>query len=169
MPNGLTITTRSYTDEAGEAELVEERLTPATRALLKKEIAGGEPLAKYVARWQTAARELGKVEQQRIDLAAAPAVETTAKTPGAARNTWIRVMNAIVDMLELEKSMSQKDRRKLRDPLEDAQKKAARRGAGRVADEAGDAPLDEEPVDESAEEPAPAKLDAAKKKPEPVE
>jgi hypothetical protein len=66
MPAGLAIVGRSYIDEAGKAELVERRLSPASRKLLKETLLGGKSLAKYVSAWIATARELGIVERERI-------------------------------------------------------------------------------------------------------
>lgn len=164
FPDGLTITTRSYSDEAGEAELVGGRMSPATKALLKAESLGGVSFATHVTRWRSAARELGAVEQERTVLQAELKAEPRGTTAARARNAWIKIMTVILSALELE-DLSDETRRKLLRPLLVEQEKSASRG--RAVDEVDDEAEAGETVG-GAEPPAPADPKPAKKR-EPVE
>lgn len=124
FPQGKSITRRSYIDQAGEATRIDGRLSERSRRLLEELMLGRTPLMAYVRQWQEAGIELGRVEKERILLAKEePATPTVAKV----RNAWIRAVNAILAMLDLEQGLSEADRRRVIEPLESALAKAEAR------------------------------------------
>lgn len=121
----------SYTDEAGEAELVEGRLSKEDRALLKQlSYPEGKLSDAHEARI-SAARKLGELERKKQDLLSAEASKEGKIAPADvrnARNAWIRAVRAFMDIVALEKDLPEETRKKILGPLEDAERKAARRG-----------------------------------------
>jgi hypothetical protein len=150
FPEGLSVVRWSYMDEAGEADLVEGRLTARDRALLKQlHYPGGKLLDAHEAR-MTSARKLGDLERKKQALVKAHESnegKVVAADVLKARNGWIRAVRAFMNMLDLEKNLSAKVRTKILGPLEEAARKAAKRGGNE-----NDAPDAETP-----EEGAPAK------------
>lgn len=127
---GLRVIQVSYRQEAGEAALVEERLTDKDRALLKKlPIPGGKLLAAHEARVKAAAR-LGALEDQRAQIEAKAADKETVKHGDAlrARNGWIKAVRAFVSALDLDEP-TDAARKRILGPLEEAERAAARRAA----------------------------------------
>ena len=126
--SGLRFITGSYTDQTGEAELARNRLTTDRRMALKALPTPGGSLLKSMLAWFSAAEELGQLEAQRAKL------EAEAKPEGAqggqlrARNRWIKVTRAMLQMLELEEVEAETERELLA-PLHEALEKAERRQA----------------------------------------
>jgi hypothetical protein len=131
FPQGLAVVKWSYTDEAGEAELVESRLTPQDHALLKQlPYPGGKLNDAHEARI-AAGRKLGDLERKKQTLIQAH--ESKEGKVGLAdvakaRNGWIRTVRAFVGMIDLEKNLSSAIRHKILGPLEEAERKASKRG-----------------------------------------
>jgi hypothetical protein len=128
-PRGLDTVRLSYTDEAGEAELTDRRLTKEDKALLAKiPTPTGTLLDAHKARLK-AGKELGDLEKKRAELEAAAPVATTPADAVRARHLWIRTVNAFVAILALEEGLSDADRAKILGPLERAEQKADRKRA----------------------------------------
>ena len=137
MPTGLQVVTPSYRDEAGAAALVEERLTPESKKLLKETQVAGKPLAKWVDGWLRAAHELGEVEAERVKLQGR--INDEPNMGGdvvRARNHWIRVVSTVLQVLELEKDLDVKTRKSVIEQLDAALAKAGRR-TGKSREEDG--------------------------------
>lgn len=134
FPAGRSITKRSYLDQAGEARLLDSRLSDGSRRLLDTVVVHGKPLRKHVEAWKEAALELGRVEAERARLAK-DEKEQELTTLGKARNAWIAAMNAFLFVLDREPTLTPDDRRRLLEPLEtalakaEAKKKAKGKGA----------------------------------------
>ena len=134
-PRGLDTVRLSYTDQAGEAQLTDRRLTKEDKALLAKlPTPSGTLLDAHKARVK-AGKELGDLEKERARLEGAAPVATTPADAVRARNLWIRTVNAFVATLALEENLSDADREKILGPLERAEQKADRkRASGAEAD-----------------------------------
>lgn len=131
FPEGLAVVNWSYVDEAGEADLVEGRLSHADRVLLKYLPYPGGKLWDAHERRLASARRLGELERKKQELMRAR--ETREGRLGPidvikARNAWIRAVRAFLGVLELEKNIAPEMRRRILGPLEDAVRKAAARG-----------------------------------------
>lgn len=130
---GLTGVNASYSEEAGQASLVDKRLTTDSKQFLAGTTLGDRSLAAWLSSWQGVARELGAIEAQRVKTAG-----DQAEKPGSAvvraRNQWIRVAYAMMNMIELEK-VDDATRRRLLEHLEAAEAKAGRR-AGKAKTDA---------------------------------
>jgi len=135
-PDGLELVRWSYTDEAGDAKLVDKRLTAEHKALLKEiPVLGGTLFDVHMARVK-AGKDLGEIEKERLALEhQAPDAPTPADAV-RARNVWIRTTNALISMLELEENLSDGDRERLLAPLRRAEQKAARRGSASAKESA---------------------------------
>ena len=146
-PHGLDVVRWSYTDEAGEAELVDSRLTKDEKALLSKlPTPNGTLMDAHKARVK-AGKELGDLEKKRAFLETQASVATTPADAIRARNLWIRTVNAFVATLALEENLSDADREKILGPLERAEQKADRKRVnGAEAD-----PVDAAPASPAAE------------------
>ena len=126
-PNGLEITRWSYTDEAGEAELLDRRLSSDQRALLAKLPAPSGTLLDALEVRLKAGRELGALEKVRAGLEKRGPDVTTAADAVRARNAWIRTISAFVAILDLEPKLSEADRERILGPLRRAESRAERR------------------------------------------
>ncbi len=138
FPQGLAVVKWSYTDEAGEAELVENRLNAQDHALLKQLPYPGGKLHDAHESRIAAAGKLGQLERKKQVLIQAHeskdgkvALADVAK----ARNGWIRTVRAFVGMIDLEKDLASDIRQKILGPLEEAERKAAKRGGKEESDE----------------------------------
>lgn len=100
FPAGFAAAQASYKDEAGQATLVDKRLTDAHRATLSAISTPDGTLADDLARWKKVAKELGRTENERTRLAASPA-ETKGTDAVAARNAWIAAVSALTQVFEL--------------------------------------------------------------------
>jgi hypothetical protein len=99
FPTGGAIIARSYREEAGQAVLLKSRLTAPMKALLKSLPAPDGNLLKELEGYFRTAKKLGEVED-----AKSGATSGHGATPAemlAARNLWVRSMNALVAAIEL--------------------------------------------------------------------
>jgi len=141
FPDGMRILTATYSDEAGRCKLSRGRLSPEIKATLKSIPSPDGTLLRTVMAWLDAGDALGALEERRAKLEAASA--RSKETSGAgnalrARNHWIGVVRAVVDMIELEAPQATV-RDEVLGPLERALAQAARRSATARAG-AGSAP-----------------------------
>jgi hypothetical protein len=148
--HGLKVIQWSYADEAGEAKLVDGRLTADDRALLKElPMPGGKLIDAHTARVK-AGNKLGELERKRIALTSQPD-DAEAPTQGdvvRARNNWIRAVNAFVATLDLEDKLSEASWERIIAPLREAERRADRRGSAAAASQDAEAPA-EAPADKS--------------------
>lgn len=134
FPSGRSIVNRSYLDQAGEAELLDSRLSESSRKLLGEVMVHRTLLGKHIHLWRKTALDLGQLEAERTRLAKDEKAQELT-TLGKARNAWVSAMNALLYVIEREKELTQEDRRRLLEPLETAlakataKRKAATKGA----------------------------------------
>ena len=140
-PAGAGVVSWGYVDEAANAGLADERISPDTKTLLAEVKAGDRTAAKWVKDWQSVARDLGGAETERAAIEAAPAKGQTRAEAARARNQAIRVLNAFRSMLDLD-APDEATRAAILGPLDAALAKAARRGKGAKADEEAPAPVE---------------------------
>ena len=127
LPDGLQATQLTYRGEAGAAELLVKRMAddPSVATALQGLQVGGRSGADIVADWIESARKLGKLEDERAKLVPSAGPGDGSKVV-AARNVWIRSVNALVanaELTELDKDAE----RLLFGPLRLAEKTADRR------------------------------------------
>lgn len=145
LPDKLVAITRSYRDEAGQAKLVESRLTAADWTLMQTLHApDGRTLADLVRDWFALAARLGELEHERTG-------DTARKQPTlaeilAARNAWIRAMRTLRHALELRASLPHTLHTILR-RIDEVVEQAARRRQGQAGGDSADSGIDPEPPD----------------------
>lgn len=154
---GLRILGASYVDEAGEVELVEQRVTAEDRAQLKKlPYPEGKLLDAHNARVE-AGRALGNLERERTTLEAEAEDAESAIAPAdvlIARNTWIKAARALAMVIDVA-APSDAVRLKILKPLDDAE----RRADGRASAPATDPAAAEPPAEPAADKGAPPAAD----------
>lgn len=170
LPNGISAVTRSYVDEAGDAQRLPSRLDPASRELLAALPTADGPLADHVNAWLEEAAQIGALEERRLQIKEqlASGDRPTAAEVVAARNAWIRAVRAIETNLALDPTIDPEIVEKILGPIRRAETKAERRRAAAKStavkstadDETIDATpepaVDVEPSDAQAEPGAPA-------------
>ncbi len=135
-PGGLGAIKWSYTDEATNARLADDRITPTTKALLVDLRVGDRTAMKWVKEWQAIAGRLGDAEAERAEIEASASKGSTPADAVKARNKTIRVTHAFLDLIELD-APTDDARAAILGPLELALAKATRRTrAGGEADAA---------------------------------
>jgi hypothetical protein len=133
FPDGLESTQKSYRAEAGQAAQLAARLTPALRAQLASIVVGPKgdkkTLEHFVDELITIGARLGVLEDDKGRLQPAPSEQGTGAGAAllAARNQWVRVVNALVANSELAGLDTEIDKL-LFGPLRAAEKAADRRG-----------------------------------------
>jgi DNA-binding TFAR19-related protein (PDSD5 family) len=130
LPDGLDAVTKSYREEAGQAALLESRLTPADVALLKRIKLLEGTAHDAVKEWMSVGAQLGALEDERAGLP-----ETSGPAPAdvvTARNRWIRTINAMRSVLDLV-SADHPGVVKLLSRITEAERKADRRIASAEA------------------------------------
>ena len=127
LPDGLSAIQGTYRAEAGAAELLATRLAAdaSTAGALKDIPVHGKSVNDFVESWIATARELGKNEDARAQLAPSAGPSDGAKLV-EARNLWIRTVNGVVAMGQLAGLDADADRL-IFSPLRDAEKTADRR------------------------------------------
>jgi hypothetical protein len=150
LPNGLSAVQRTYLEEAGDVEALDQRLDEGQRAeLAKVVVGGGRTLADEVDAWTSAARKLGELEGKRAELAAKRSAGASGERFSLvtrARNRWTRVVKAMAQAIALDDAIAQRLDEAFVTPLRLAEAKADRKArAGRAAGEGG------EPVSEGFE------------------
>jgi hypothetical protein len=99
LPDGLDAVLKSYRDEAGQAALLESRLSPEEVSLLKRIKTLEGTAWDSVREWISLASQLGVLEDERASVkeASGPAPADVV----TARNSWIRTINALRTVLDL--------------------------------------------------------------------
>ena len=97
-------------------------------------IVGDKPVSQWVKEWQGVAVELGDADAEKAALETKLTRGTTPAEAVKARNTCIRVVNAVLSMVALD-APDEATRTTLLGPLESALAKAARRAKPGVLEE----------------------------------
>jgi hypothetical protein len=165
FPKGLEVVRWSYTDEAGEVELVDTRLSKDDKTLLGKlPTPDGTLLDAHQARLM-AGRELGELERKRAELETKAPGAPTAADAVRARNLWIRTVNAFVATLELEDALSDEDRERILGPMRRAEQKAEQKADRRAPSAPEPKPAEAKAADVKPAEAKPAEVKPAEAKP----
>jgi hypothetical protein len=141
QPEGLRIVNVSYLETAGNASMVENRMTPEIRAILASIHVDGTTLLDIAERWISTAKHMGKFVKERAILSG----ETDDSGVSAAklrslRIAWIRAVRALETNIEFSQ-LDDPARRQLFAVLQHAQ--SPRRPAGPATEPQldADAPL----------------------------
>jgi predicted aconitase with swiveling domain len=144
FPLGITLITKSYREEGGQAELLKARFTPEMKSMLKVLRGPDGTLLQSVEQYFEKANRLREIE----DLKAGPN-ETSGPAPAdmiMARNRWIRAINAVIATLVLAE-VDEETQAKLLGPLRAAERAADQRGSSGVApDENEEDAIEEAPA-----------------------
>jgi hypothetical protein len=107
FPDGLSLILKTYRGEAGTAAQLEKRLTPEVRAQLASISVGAKgqkkTLEHFVDELLAVGAKLGALEDEKAILQPSPGEPGTGAGAAllAARNQWVRVVNALVANNEL--------------------------------------------------------------------
>ncbi len=114
----------SYLSESGAVELAVSRLTPEIEAVLAGNAVEGKSLRSYFDEWVALGRELGDIERRRVRIAERDEdEEVTQQDVLNARHQWIRTVNALKCLLELESDIPEETRIRILQPLRNAEAK----------------------------------------------
>lgn len=141
-PAGLAATQRTYLEEAGDVEVLPQRLDDKQRAELGQiSSSKGRTLADEVDAWMSSARTLGELEGKRAELVAKRSSATVGRSSSvvSARNQWTRVVNTIAQTIALVEITPRLDEAFVT-PLLLAEGKADRKARGARAADEGDGP-----------------------------
>lgn len=129
LPQGLSTIQLSYRSEAGAAELVADHVAdPALKKQLKEIPVHKRTMLHVVEGWVARGRRLGELEDEKTVLLGSAGPSDQARLL-AARNQWMRAMNALVANGELANLDPAVDL-VLFGPLRTTEKAADRRGKG---------------------------------------
>lgn len=148
MPQGMMEVRRPYLEQVGDAEALPARLDPPARSLLESITTPEGPLQSHVDTWIAAAGDLGRLEKRRAEL---EVQRTTTQSVSASQAhsvklTWIRVVRAMLNLIEVDPAATPEIRDRLLAPLYRAEAQADRRARGPVVDD-GEDDVVPEPVD----------------------
>lgn len=148
FPDGLKVVQYSYRETAGQGALLASRMTADQKALLATLPVQGGTMLDEVHAWLEAAARLGALENERTRLAQPLPAGTTMR----ARNQWIRTIQAVRTVIDLEAPENPLVHRLLQ-RIADAELAADRRLRGGNGDEKPVDPVDgetpaQDPVDD---------------------
>jgi hypothetical protein len=100
LPDGLAVVKKSYREEAGQVDLVQRQLGDEDRATLASLVLpDGRTLLEVVNQWLSLGTQLGALDRERAgDVADG---RPTAADALAARNRWIRTLQAVREVAAL--------------------------------------------------------------------
>ena len=124
MPEGMLGVQRSFLAEAANVEVARKRLTPQIRTLLLETVVGARTMLDLFNDLVAAGRELGEAERERARFAESSAASrVSARDLQQARYRWIRTVNALTALLELDYDFSEALRTRILQPLRAAEAK----------------------------------------------
>ena len=129
-PSGLSGVLDAYLVEAGNMELMAARITPEFRAYMQSVIIEDVSLMDTIERLIEIGKELGAVERERARLGSAE--DTNAITKAdllAARRRWIRIMQAMIQLLDIAPDVSEDIRDRILQPLLKEEERMAKKRA----------------------------------------
>ncbi len=130
FPDGLAGTQRTYLAESGSVELSVTKVTPEIESLLDSIVVDGKSMLDLFHEWSWVGRQLGDVERQRTRLAETDSEDAvTLKDIQNARYKWIRAVNALTALLDLDSDISKETKIRLLQPLFAAEAKFAKKKA----------------------------------------
>ncbi|MDI1476761.1 hypothetical protein [Polyangium sp. y55x31] len=127
IPDGLPSLQKTYRAQAGQAQQLAERLTPAikarTNSIFIGQGAAQKSLTEYLEEWIALGKQLGEREDEKGRLLAEQSELASGTALVKARNRWIRVVNALIADGELAE-LAPATEALVFGPLRDAEKKA---------------------------------------------
>ncbi|MDI1447970.1 hypothetical protein [Polyangium sp. 6x1] len=136
VPDGLPSMQKTYRAQAGQAQQLAERLTPAITSRTNTIFIGHGPaqrfLTEYLQEWIALGKHLGELEDEKGRLLAEQSELASGSALVKARNRWIRVANSLVADGELAE-LAPATAALVFGPLRDAEKKADARARSATA------------------------------------
>jgi len=156
FPKGLAGVQDAYLDEAGNVEIVENRLTPKMRAFLDTIVIDGVSMTAVMDKLVETGRALGASERRRAQLAATTDDETVKKSDVLrARYRWINIVQVMLQLIDIAPNVSEETRTRILQPLlREEAKRSKRRASGESDESEIDDLLSQDIVDDTAEETA---------------
>lgn len=147
MPLGMMEVRRPYLEQVGDAEALPARLDTNARALLESIDTPEGPLKSHVDTWIAAAGDLGRLEKRRaeIEVQRTTGQSVSASEAHSAKLTWIRVVRAMLNLIEVDPTATPEIKERILTPLYRAEALADRRVRGPVEDGSDDLPEVPEP------------------------
>ncbi|TKD10058.1 hypothetical protein [Polyangium fumosum] len=151
IPEGLPSMQKTYRAQAGQAQQLASRLTPAiqmrTSGILIGQVPAQKSMTEYLQEWIALGKQLGELEDEKGRLLAEQSELSSGAALVKARNRWIRVANSLVADGELAE-LAPATEALIFGPLRDAEKKADARARSATAAKqttSGPAPTPEAP------------------------
>ncbi len=158
MPDGLAGTQKSFLAESGAVELAVSKMHPKIEGILKGIVVDGKSCLERFDEWTASGRELGDVERERARITKKQAQNVvTAKDVVKARFKWIRAVNVLVELFDLDEDIPEETRIRILKPLRNAEAKFARKAA-----KAKNAAKDSDPSEKSETDAPPDPASKAK-------
>lgn len=147
MPLGMMEVRRPYLEQVGDAEALPARLDTNARTLLQSIDTPEGPLQSHVDTWIAAAGELGRLENRRaeIEVQRTTGQSVSASEAHTVKRTWIRVVRAMLNLIEVDPAATPAIKDRILAPLYRAEALADRRARGPVDD--GEDDILPEPVE----------------------
>lgn len=137
FPDGASTTQLSYSAEAGNAAMVDERLSDAHKKTMATIVTPEGSLPEIVGRWKKVARALGESDKERTRLMEVKADGTTKSDGIQARNAWIRAVDVFRRAIPMAK-LSAEDVTTILATLTKSEERGKNRGGGGGGEEGGD-------------------------------
>ena len=154
FPDGPQGILSSYLAEAGNTTRMAARLTPRIRGFLDSVRIGEETLSEKVDQLIATGDELGRTERRKAQLDGNKDDTATTKTDILnARRRWIKVVQTLIDLLDLAPNITDDIRNRILQPLLREEEKLSRkqRGVGDSEDDADIAAALETAIAEDAD------------------
>ena len=137
FPDGPSTAQLSYSAEAGNAAMVDERLSDAHKKTMASITTPEGSLPEIVGRWKKVARALGESDKERTRLMEVKADGTTKSDGIQARNAWIRAVDVFRRAIPMAK-LSPEDVTTILATLTKSEERGKNRGGGGGGEEGGD-------------------------------
>ncbi|RAL21293.1 hypothetical protein DL240_14310 [Lujinxingia litoralis] len=129
LPDGLSVITSTYRDQAGHALRVEDRLNASLRDTLGRVVFDGEDLNALVDEYVAIGLRMNTLVARRAELQGEDdTTRVSANDLRQARYQWLKVTNSLLSVVEIS-SLSEGDKRRLLANLHQAQAQAQARKA----------------------------------------
>ena len=124
MPEGIRDPQLTFLAESGTVEMATSMLSREMEALMRGIEVDGRSLMQLFNEWVDAGSKLGNVERQRTQLAEMKGGEgwLTGRDIQNGRYRWMRAVNALLALLELDSDISEQTKTRILQPLRDAEK-----------------------------------------------
>ncbi len=114
--------------ESGSVEIATAKMTPAIEGVLSSIVVEGKSALDLFRKWTIIGRELGDVERERVRIDETPEESVVSvKDILKARFKWIRAVNALIALLDLDEEIPEETRIRLLSPCATRRRNSPRR------------------------------------------